>query len=64
MKEVEKVKLPKGATHVDDKTGTFYKRGSHGFIFYYDKKFKEWKRSHRINDLEGLDEIIFFKYEG
>ncbi len=66
MSESERVSIPKGATHVDMRrggTGTFYKRGSHGFIFYYDRKFKEWKRSHRINELSGLDEIVFYEYD-
>lgn len=64
----EKIKIPKGATYVDNKkgsgTGIFYKEGSHGFIYWWDNECKTWDRSHRIGGLKGLQKIQFYEYEG
>lgn len=56
--EDKPVKIPQGATHRDE-SGIWYKKGSHGFNYYWDKHSRSWERSHR--ELKQSERLVFYE---
>ncbi len=46
--------IPPNATH--ESAGIYYKKGSHGFIYYWNEVKKEWQKS-SYTSLQGLRKI-------